>query len=222
MNRAEEDYIKAIYDIESRQENELVSNVQLMSYFNHTAQSVNEMVNKLSHNNFVDYTPYKGSKLTINGKAEAIRLIRVHRIWEKFLVEKLGYSWEEVHEEAEKFEHITSKKMEERLYRYLGEPEFCPHGNKIPDINYLKEKEETIKIQLNRTEENQTYLLDSVIDDKEVLTYLNFLEIKIGDSFLVTRVDTMSELVELEINERRLNIGFKVAKHLYVVKNKKG
>jgi DtxR family transcriptional regulator, Mn-dependent transcriptional regulator len=219
MNRAQEDYIKAIYDIESRQENELVSNVQLMRYFDHTAQSVNEMVNKLSQNSFVDYKPYKGSKLTMKGKTKAIRLIRVHRIWEKFLVGKLGYSWEEVHEEAEKFEHITSKKMEERLYSFLGEPEFCPHGNKIPDIDYLKEKEQTIKIQLNHTEENQNYFLESVIDDKDVLTYLNFLEIKIGDRFLVTRIDTMSEVVELVIKERRLNIGFKVAKHLYVVKN---
>ncbi|PKM68265.1 MAG: hypothetical protein CVU95_03445 [Firmicutes bacterium HGW-Firmicutes-2] len=220
MNRGEEDYIKAIYEIESRQQNlDLVSNLQLMQYFSHTAQTVNEMIKKLTKKKLVEYKPYKGSNLTQDGRRSAIRLIRVHRIWETFLVEKLGYSWEEVHEEAERLEHITNSKMEERLFTFLGEPEACPHGNKIPSTEHHtenNERKEPPKKALIDAVEKKVYCLESVVDDKKILTYLNSIDIRIGQEFLVTRIDTISELIELSTNNQTIVIGYKVAKCLFI------
>ncbi|MDF1618311.1 metal-dependent transcriptional regulator [Petrocella sp. FN5] len=217
MNRGEEDYIKAIYEIESRQQShDVISNLHLMQYFSHTAQTVNEMIKKLSKKKLVEYIPYKGSTLTEDGRNSAIRLTRVHRIWETFLVEKLGYSWEEVHDEAERLEHITTKKMEERLFIFLGEPETCPHGNKIPSVEYHKEIKEIKKNTLIDAIEKKEYRLESVVDDKEILTYLNHLDVKIGQLFSVSRIDPVNELIELSMNNQTIVIGYKVAKCLFV------
>lgn len=217
MNRSEEDYLKAIYEIEDRQSNDdLITNFQLIQHFSHTAQTVNEMIKKLAKNKLVDYIPYKGSRLTENGRKIAVRLTRVHRIWETFLVEKLGYSWEEVHEEAERLEHITSKKMEERLFVFLGEPEACPHGHKIPGAEYAGSMERTEYISLVDAEEKKEYYLERVDDDKEILTYLSGLDISIGQIMLVYRIDPVSELIELSIRDRMIIIGYKVAKSLFI------
>lgn len=215
MNRGEEDYIKAIYELVSRQQSDgLVTNLQLSQYFSHTAQTVNEMIKKLVNKGMVEYTPYKGSALTKEGRNAAARMIRVHRIWETFLVEKMGYSWEEVHEEAEGLEHFTTKKLEERLFAFLGEPKTCPHGNMIPGSEEALMRDGNIR--LVDAAEQKKYCLKRVIDDKDLLTYLNRLKIHIGQQLRVVRVDPISEIIELLIDDRHVVIGYKVAMQLYV------
>lgn len=216
MNRGEEDYIKAIYELEGEsQSDRLVTNYQLSHYFSHTAQTVNEMVKRLVKRCMVEYTPYKGSILTEEGRTAAVRMIRVHRIWETFLVDKLGYSWDEVHAEAECLEHVTTTKLEERLFSFLDKPKACPHGNTIPGF------EEKIltkdgNIRLIEAVEKEMYCLIRVTDNKDLLTYLNRLEICIGQQFRVERVDSISEIIELLIDNRKVVVGYRVAKELYV------
>lgn len=215
INRGEEDYIKGIYELERRQlNNELITNQQLMEYFSHTAQTVNEMVKKLVKKNLVEYKPYKGSALTSKGLQEAIKLVRIHRVWETFLVDKLGYTWDEVHEEAEGLEHVTSQRMVDRLFVYLGEPTICPHGNFIPDKDgVLQEREEILLIN---TEENKTYRLRSVLDNPTLLAYLDPLGLRIGTQFEVIKIDPVSEIITLDLRGNPVVLGFKVASALYV------
>ena len=132
MFRAEEDYIKLIYTLTIENSLELVKTTTLAKRLNHSNQTIIEMVKKLEQKGFVEYYPYKGVKLTEVGKREAIRMIRAHRVWEVFLTEKLGFNWNEVHQDAELLEHASSKKIIDALYRYLNEPMHCQHGNPIP------------------------------------------------------------------------------------------
>jgi DtxR family Mn-dependent transcriptional regulator len=135
LTRAEQDYIKVIVALEDANDHEYLSNKKLVTKFAHTPQTVNETIKKLVNKGLVEYIPYKGSKLTNKGREIGIRLIRIHRLWEYFLHEKLGYTWEQVHEEAEKLEHVTSSLLEERLYKFLDEPKQCPHGRYIPKLD---------------------------------------------------------------------------------------
>lgn len=217
MNRSEEDYLKAIYELESTlHTDELLSNMQVAKHLAHSAQTVNEMIKKLAQKNLLVYTPYMGSRLTDSGKKIAIKIIRFHRIWETFLVEKLGYTWEEVHDEAEGLEHTTTTKLANRLYAFLGEPETCPHGHIIPRQEQLDAIEEGNKLSLMHANEGQEYYLQSVVDDKEILSYLNDLNFGIGQKFLLHKIDLINELIELSLHGKFVILGFKVAKNLFV------
>lgn len=119
-----EDYIKAIYELGGNIKQ--VSNKNIAESLKISAPSVSEMIKKLLNDGFIDYELYQGVKLTEYGIKEAMKIRRRHLLWEVFLVEKLGYSWEEIDEEAEKLEHVTSVKLEERLDKYLNYPKFCP------------------------------------------------------------------------------------------------
>lgn len=215
MNRGEEDYIKAIYELSGYQgTTAVVSNADLAQLFSHTAQTVNEMIKRLSRKGLVVYTPYKGSVLTDNGIDIAERMIRVHRIWETFLVDKLGYNWEDVHEEAERLEHATSGKLEEEMFRYLGEPRTCPHGNIIPNDNQgLIDRN---IIGLMDAVVQMSYRLVSVVDDKELLIYLNQRHMTIGQEFVVESIDSIGEIIIIKIENRQVAIGYKVARKLYI------
>lgn len=98
-----------------------------------TAPSVTAMLTKLARAGMIEYEPYRGAVLTEAGRREALRLVRRHRLLETFLIERLGYGWDEVHEEAERMEHVMSERFTERLARLLGQPEFDPHGDPIPN-----------------------------------------------------------------------------------------
>lgn len=141
MHRGEEDYIKAMYTLESQVDTgEFVTNTALMQYFNHTAQSVHEMVKRLTIQGYSNYQPYKGSKLTEKGRTVACRMIRIHRLWEVLLVNTLGYTWDEVHVEAERLEHVTSRQLEERLCAFLGQSMYCPHDQRIEPMTKQSQK----------------------------------------------------------------------------------
>lgn len=214
MNRGEEDYIKAIYELaEGLEEGVTVSNSALMTYLNHTAQTVNEMIKKLVKLGMVDYLPYKGSLLTASGLSEAQRMIRVHRLWETFLVNALGYGWEEVHEEAEILEHVTSSLLEERLFSFLGEPKVCPHGNFIPTA--VRSEEYQMK-RLTEAIVGQVYQLARVKDQKDLLTYLSTQGLKVGSEFKMLGLDTIGELITIELNSKPVIISFKIARQIFI------
>lgn len=129
-----EDYLKAIYTLQQRG-GEVSTSLLGEQLGGFKPGSVTGMIKKLAEMNLVTHTPYQGVRLTPAGEKIALEVIRHHRLLELYLVEALGYSWDEVHEEAEKLEHHISEKLEARIAAHLGQPNFDPHGDPIPSLD---------------------------------------------------------------------------------------
>jgi len=213
MNRAEEDYIKSIYELTFEKNKTLIKANDLADRFGYSDQSVNEMIKKLESKHLVNFIPYKGISLTSKGKKVAIRMIRAHRIWEVFLTSKLGYSWESVHEDAERLEHATSDEVIEKLYQFLGEPKFCQHGNPIPDLKGKMEIPETHT--LLESEINDVFELTRVLDHKDLLIYLNDIKLPLYGRITVIGKDNLNEIISFTHHNQTHQSGYKIAKMLF-------
>ena len=139
LTQSEENYLKAIYSL-SEDQVEAISTNLLADKMSTKPSSVTDMVKKLSDKELISYQKYQGCELTAIGKKTALQIIRKHRLWEVFLVNKLNFGWDEVHEIAEQLEHIQSAKLTDHLEEYLGFPKVDPHGDPIPDKNGIFEK----------------------------------------------------------------------------------
>src|SRR6201995_1848842 len=128
---AEENYLKSIYHLSLN--NESVSTNQIAALLSTSAASVTDMLKKLAEKQLINYARYQGVTLTSAGEKIALHIIRKHRLWEYFLVEKLHFKWDEVHEMAEEMEHISSVELIDRLDKFMGYPKHDPHGDPIPD-----------------------------------------------------------------------------------------
>ena len=131
LTRSEEDHLKAVHAL--LQESERASTKDIAERLATKASSVTDMLKKLAAKRLLKHAPYHGVQLTAKGEAIAVQLVRKHRLWETFLVERLGFGWDEVHEVAEQLEHVASTKLTDKLDAYLGMPAFDPHGDPIPD-----------------------------------------------------------------------------------------
>ena len=131
LSRSEEDHVKAVYALLQRGDSAFTKDIA--ERLGTKASSVTDMLKKLSEKGQLKHEPYYGVKLTAKGQALALQLVRRHRLWETFLVERLGFGWDEVHEVAEQMEHVASDKLTDKLDEYLGHPHFDPHGDPIPD-----------------------------------------------------------------------------------------
>lgn len=134
LSLVEENYLKAIYHLSEHTENGVSTNA-IADALETKPASVTDMIRKLSNKSVVDYQKYKGVQISSKGRKIALQVIRKHRLWEVFLVDKLGFNWDEVHEVAEQLEHIKSPLLIDRLDRFLGNPKMDPHGDPIPDEN---------------------------------------------------------------------------------------
>ena len=134
LSYTEENYIKAIYHLADGGKKTVLTN-EIAEVMKTKAASVTDMIKKLSQKNFISYEKYYGVKMTKHGKNEALTIIRKHRLWETFLVQKLQFNWDEVHEIAEQLEHIQSPLLIEKLDAFLNYPKADPHGEPIPDSN---------------------------------------------------------------------------------------
>src|ERR1700726_1464068 len=132
LTRAQEDYLKALYQLHGDQRP--VPTRELAQRLGISSPSVSEMVTRLSAQGLVEHDRYRGQQLTREGRRVALELVRHHRLLEMFLVQVLGYTWDEVHEEAERLEHVISERMEQRIFDLLGRPELDPHGHAIPSL----------------------------------------------------------------------------------------
>jgi DtxR family Mn-dependent transcriptional regulator len=132
FTRAQEDYLKALYQLHGDQRP--VPTRELAQRLGISSPSVSEMVTRLSAQGMVEHDKYRGQQLTREGRKVALELVRHHRLLEMFLVQVLGYSWDEVHEEAERLEHVISERMEQRIFELLGRPQLDPHGHAIPTL----------------------------------------------------------------------------------------
>ena len=213
----EENYLKAILSL-SLLEEELVSTNSIATEMNTSAASVSDMLKKLQEKELIIYKKYKGVSLNKQGKSIAINIMRKHRLWETFLVKKLDFNWDEVHEIAEQLEHIKSEKLIDKLDSFLNYPKFDPHGEVIPT------KEGTIpqteRVLLSEIEENTNgIVLGVTLDETSFLQYLNKLEIEIGTEIQIfDRID-FDKSVNICINNKKQNISNELAKHL-LIKNK--
>jgi DtxR family Mn-dependent transcriptional regulator len=133
LTRSEEDHVKAVHAL--LQDGSSAFTKDIAERLGTKASSVTVMLKKLADKGLLKHEPYHGAKLTAKGQAAALKLVRKHRLWETFLVERLGFGWDEVHEVAEQMEHVSSDKLTDSLDDYLGNPRFDPHGDPIPDRN---------------------------------------------------------------------------------------
>lgn len=179
----EENYLKAIYRL-SQKGLDKITPTALAEEMSINAASVVEMIKKLSDKKLISYDKRKGVKLTAQGNKIALDIVRKHRLWEVFLLEKLGYSWDVVHDIAEQLEHIKHEELADRLDKYLGFPEYDPHGDPIP--NAKGEIPSIAKTLLTEIEAGKTCQVTAVKDTSAVfLQYLEQLSIKIGTKIKV-------------------------------------
>lgn len=214
----EEDYLKTIYQISVKQGGSEVSTNDIAKRISLSAASVSDMLKKLAQKELIHYVKYQGVSLTPEGRNIAIDLVRKHRLWETFLVEKLGFSWEEVHEIAEQLEHIQSDKLIERLDEFLGFPAFDPHGDVIP--NSKGEFTERRKKNLSQISENQVVKVVAVEENSAIfLKHLNKIDIQIGTVLKVIEKADYDKSIEIEMQAtgKRQNISKEIAENLYVV-----
>lgn len=214
MNRAEEDYIKALYELTVERDRKMVKTSELAYQFGFTDQTVNEMIKKLKNKKLVNFIPYKGVSLTKDGLDIAIKMIRAHRLWEVFLTQKLGFNWSDVHENAEMLEHVSNNQILDKLYEFLGEPKYCQHGNPIPSVDgKVKPISITPLIDLKKGDK---FKLVRVLDKKDLLHYLDTLNINLYDSFEVVNIDDFLQTITLKNNENQYDINYHIASMLFV------
>lgn len=216
LSPAEENYLKAVFKLQVEKQ-ALVSTSALAQAFGIQAPSVTDMVKKLANKKLLKYEKSKGVKLTESGSKVAIALVRKHRIWETFLVQTLGFGWEEVHELAEELEHVHSEKLTNRLDSFLGFPRVDPHGDPIPDKDGKISKSNTIP--LAEALPGKSYTVVGMADDSaELLKYLNRIEIRLGTTFLYSNNEPFDGSVIIKIrNKESLGLSAQVAKALLVL-----
>lgn len=174
----EENYLKAIWSL-SKGKSKGVSTNKLAARLETKASSVSDMVRRLAEKGLVHYVKYHGVTLTDDGMAVAVRVIRKHRLWESFLVDKLRFSWDEVHELAEQLEHIRSTELTDRLDAFLGHPSFDPHGDPIPNKEGRFPERE--RKALDQFEPGSAVVLTGVSDSSaSFLQFLNRLGLELG------------------------------------------
>ncbi|MDH7913596.1 metal-dependent transcriptional regulator [Winogradskyella sp. SYSU M77433] len=212
----EENYIKAIYHIGDNGKLSVKTNA-IAEAMNTKASSVTDMIKKLSDKNYADYKKYQGVTLTENGKRVAINIIRKHRLWEVFLVEKLNFTWDEVHEVAEHLEHIKSDKLVDELDAFLEHPTHDPHGDPIPDkdgnFHHID------KIVLAKAEVGETYKCVGVDDTSTAfLQYLDSNNIALGTIITVKHKEPYDNSVKISLEHYEIVVSQSVAKNLYLKK----
>ncbi|CAD0000536.1 MAG TPA: metal-dependent transcriptional regulator [Flavobacterium sp.] len=214
MTFSEENYLKAIYHLTASLETEVSTNA-IAEMMETKASSVTDMLKKLSEKDLVNYKKYQGVSLTENGKLSAKMIVRKHRLWEVFLVEKLNFSWDEVHDIAEQLEHIKSEQLINRLDDFLGNPTEDPHGDPIPDANGRIIKIE--KHLLSELAEKQIGVCVGVKDtSSEFLKYLDKQGIALGSKIMFQSKEAFDLSVKIKVDERELSISNKIASNLFV------
>ena len=214
MTFSEENYLKAIYHLSTFDEAEVSTNA-IAEMMDTKASSVTDMLKKLAEKELVYYKKYQGASLTEKGRLMAKMIVRKHRLWEVFLVEKLDFTWDEVHDVAEQLEHIRSEKLIDKLDDFLGHPTEDPHGDPIPDGNGKMIKVD--KLLLSEAKENQEVICVGVKDTSaEFLQYLDRQGIALGSKIKIVTIEPFDLSVIIKIDEKQVIVSDKTATNLYV------
>ena len=214
MTISEENYIKVIYHL-SHVSPKGVNTNAIAGMLDTKPSSVTDMMKKLAEKELVSYQKYQGVTLTNKGFYLAKMIVRKHRLWEVFLVNKLNFSWDEVHEIAEELEHIKSDKLINKLDEFLGFPSFDPHGDPIPNAN--GELVEIDKLLLSEATFNVEYLCVGVKNSSnEFLQYLDKQNIALGSKIKVISCEEFDSSLTIILNSKTISISNKIAKNLYI------
>ena len=215
-SQSEEDYLKALYHLEM--EFDSVSTNSIADYLDMKPSSVTDMLKKLAEKKFINYQKYKGTSLTKKGKLIALSIIRKHRLWETFLVDKLGFGWDQVHIIAEQLEHIKSEELIENLDNFLGNPKYDPHGDPIPNKDGEIEKmNQKLLVELKASQKG--IITGVKKGTASLLNYLDKEKIKLGDSVEVIEILEFDGTYIVEINKRKLTFSEKICQNLLLETN---
>ena len=212
---AEENYLKAIFKLAGN--NASVSTNQIAASMQTKASSVTDMLRKLSDKELINYTRYQGVSLTAPGEKVALNIIRKHRLWEYFLVDKLHFKWDEVHEMAEEMEHISSNELIDRLEKFMNFPKHDPHGDPIPDCNgHFKISDlKPISAMSVGTEG----IISGVREHSAIfLQYLEKNKLTIGQTIIVKEIIPYDNTVLLHMEDKDLQISREVANNVLVAR----
>ena len=213
FTQSQEDYLKALYHLHG--DTRPVPTRDLAQRLGISSPSVSEMVGRLVTQGLVEHDRYRGQQLTKEGRKVALELVRHHRLLEMFLVQVLGYSWDEVHEEAERLEHVISERMEQRIFELLGRPELDPHGHAIPTL--------TGKVRpvsnraLSECGVGEKVVVQGVSDDDAAkLRELDRRGLVPGTPVEVVGASEYEGPIDIRIRGRRLSVPLGLARALFV------
>ena len=216
MTHSEENYLKAIYHLSKSGETSVSTNA-IARQMDTKPSSVTDMVRRLSEKNLVNYKKYQGVSLSETGKQQALMVIRKHRLWEVFLVEKLGFSWDEVHEIAEQLEHIKSEKLIDQLDKLLEYPKFDPHGDPIPGKDGMLPAGD--KQLLSSMPLNSKGICVGVKDSSSAfLRFLDKNSIALGHQIEVREREEFDNSLNVIVDGRPIHLSHLIASNLYVKK----
>lgn len=227
LSTTEENYLKALLQLtlEQSPKTEAGTN-ELAAHLGVKPATANDMLKKLKEKKLINYEKYGKSSLTAQGRKLAIEVVRKHRLWETFLYEKLGFTWDEVHEVAEQLEHIQSQKLIDRLDKLLNYPSFDPHGDIIPTA--AGEMKMPVKKTLNEEEVGHKCKMIGVKDNSAAfLQYVDKVGLSMHNHIKVLARQTYDELIEIEVNGKQSSVSPRFAENIVIVcedceqKNKK-
>ena len=211
LTKNKEDYIKTIFSMNERKEK--LSNKDLASILNVTAASSSEMIKKLMKSGHVLRDDLLGFTLSDHAFEEGKQLIKKHRLWEFFLVKELGLLWDEVHDDAELLEHVTSDHLYDKLNEYLSKPKYCPHGSIIygngASLNYNL-------VPMSDLKSGDKATLMRVKDRSDLLAYVENLGFHLGSTFELITVDPYEGPFHIKIDNEELIVSYKAVQDLYV------
>ena len=211
---SEENYLKSIYHLEAIHGKGISTN-SIAKKLETKASSVTDMIKKLAEKEVLVYKKYQGVSLTTLGRKEATTIVRKHRLWEVFLVDKLNFSWDEVHDVAEQLEHIKSPKLIDELDVFLGFPKMDPHGDPIPDKEGNFQKIE--KRLLSTLEEHKTGICVGVNDSSsDFLKYLDKNNISLGQKIKVLSKESFDGSLTILIHSKEITISKKISNNIYI------
>jgi len=214
MTFSEENYLKIIYHLTAVFDSDISTNA-IAEKMETKASSVTDMLKKLAEKDLVNYVKYQGVSLTEKGKLSAKMIVRKHRLWECFLVEKLDFSWDEVHDVAEQLEHIKSEKLINKLDEFLNFPTEDPHGDPIPNaqgqiVNIKKQL-------LSEYDKNQVGICVGVKDtSSDFLKYLDKQEIALGSEIEIMEKESFDSSFRIRVGTKEMTISNKIASNLYI------
>ena len=215
LSQALEDYLKVIYVLEA--DGEKATTTAIAQALDVSNASVTNMLKKLAGMKLIVHESYKGAVLSPAGKKVALEILRHHRLLELYLKEVMGYSWDEVHDEAEKLEHHISEQFEDRIAELLDHPTYDPHGDPIPTKDGIMPEKATLA--LNEAEIKTLYMVGRVRDQNpELLRYLEQQGVLPGVELTIIEKAPFDGPISLEIESEVISLGFSIAQNIFLIR----